>query len=138
MDEGVNETLTDFIQFAMIIREASEDDTVGVRSVLDGANLAVSDGAVAKAIRHESIFVAATPSAIIGAIVLDGSTIEALAVRRKRRGRGIGSALVWAAAARQSTLHATFRRGLRPFYESVGFKVTESLLSDRLRGQVSL
>lgn len=78
---------------------------------------------------------------IVGALVAvprDGRTeIEAIAVRRRRRGRGIGSALVEAAAARWGPLVASFEPELTPFYESLGFVVErEEPGSDRRRGRL--
>lgn len=89
-------------------------------------------------------------SPILGALVLvartdddshvdgedDGSHIDAVAVRRARRGRGIGSALVRAAAERRAPLTAEFDPGVRPFYESLGFEISRADADgDRLCGR---
>ena len=78
-----------------------------------------------------------TPSGrvVLGALVLEGRTIEALAVRPRRRGQGIGSALVRAADDRTSRpLRASFDADLRPFYERLGFAV-EATETGRCHGR---
>nr|WP_305882813.1 GNAT family N-acetyltransferase [Halobellus rarus] len=50
--------------------------------------------------------------------------IVSIAVHRSRRGRGIGRALVGAAAARSAgPLVARFHEQVRPFYEALGFEI---------------
>ena len=50
--------------------------------------------------------------------------IVSIAVHRSRRGRGIGRALVEAAAARSAgPLVARFHEQVRPFYEALGFEI---------------
>lgn len=83
---------------------------------------------------------------VVGACVLRRSGegpvgIEQIAVHRSRRGRGIGAALVEAAATRtDGPLVARFRGAVRPFYESLGFAIDapagggSDAGSDRLRG----
>ncbi|MFC7071420.1 GNAT family N-acetyltransferase [Halobaculum lipolyticum] len=62
---------------------------------------------------------------VVGALVLDGSHVESIAVRTSRRAEGVGRALVATAAERTAApLTATFRRQVRPFYEALGFEVT--------------
>lgn len=60
--------------------------------------------------------------------------IVAVAVRPGRRGQGIGSALVSAAASRREELVAGFDSDVRPFYESLGFEV--ECEGDRCRGSL--
>ncbi|USZ77693.1 GNAT family N-acetyltransferase [Halorussus vallis] len=65
----------------------------------------------------------------------DGARVDAVAVRRARRARGIGTALVEAALAREGRLVAEFDPRVAPFYESLNFDVLElDGESDRLRG----
>ena len=87
---------------------------------------------------------------VVGACVLHDTAagpteIEQVAVHRTRRGRGIGTSLVEAAATRtNSPLVARFREDVRPFYESLGFAIetgragtadrTDERVTDRLRG----
>jgi len=66
--------------------------------------------------------------------VLDGDHVDAVAVRRRRRGQGIGTALVEAAADRRDRLTAEFDADLRTFYEGLGFVVEETDEPGRLRG----
>jgi GNAT superfamily N-acetyltransferase len=49
--------------------------------------------------------------------------VDAIAVRRARRGRGVGTALVRTASERHPRLTAEFDADVRPFYESLGFEV---------------
>ncbi|WP_368410929.1 GNAT family N-acetyltransferase [Halomarina pelagica] len=114
------------------VRTARPDDHLAVRRVLDAALLEVGD--VATAIDRGEVLVAveagrecrATETErVLGALVLDGDRVEAVAVRRRRRGRGIGTALVEAASERRGRLTADFRAEVRPFYETLGFAVEE-------------
>jgi len=57
--------------------------------------------------------------------------IEQIAVHRSRRGRGIGSRLVDAAAERaDGALVARFHEQVRPFYDALGFEIVEGEESD--------
>ena len=76
----------------------------------------------------------AFPSVLGGALVLDGSKIDAVAVRRRRRGQGIGTALVEAASDRRGRVTAAFDADVRPFYEALGFAIQPLSESDRYRG----
>lgn len=130
------------------IREATDGDAGSVVRLLDAAMLAfdrertrqrVADGDVLVAVvrghnreeRRASGGADATTGGdrIVGACVLTGSDagpteIEQIAVHRSRRGRGIGTTLVEAAATRtDGPLVARFREGVRPFYESLCFDV---------------
>lgn len=116
----------------MDVREATAEDLVDVMSVLDAALLAVDAATVRERIPEEVLV--ADDDRIVGAVVLDGSHVDAVAVRRSRRGRGIGSALLGAARERRGTLTADFRPEVRPFYESLGFDVQPTDRADRLRG----
>jgi GNAT superfamily N-acetyltransferase len=133
------------------IRDATADDRLGVRRVLDAAMLDVRDD-LGERIEAGDVLAASdarspagdrdvTP--ILGALVLvseeesegDAAHIDAVAVRRARRGRGIGAALVRAAAERRAPLTAEFDPGVRPFYDSLGFEISPvEGDEDRLRG----
>lgn len=62
---------------------------------------------------------------LAGALALAGSRVAAVAVRRGRRGREVGTALVAAAARRRpdGRLVACFRPSVAPFYEALGFGI---------------
>ncbi len=119
----------------MHVREATPDERPAVRNVLDGGLLAVDD--VADRIVAGDVLVAATDGRLLGALVLDdcadGAHIVAVAVRPRRRGQGIGTALVEAAADRKGRLSADFDPPVRPFYEALGFRI-EPVGGGRLRG----
>ena len=137
------------------VREASSEDRLGVRRVLDAAMLDVrddlgeridaGDALVATEERDDAAEKRDATSesedaTILGALVLvpreSGAHIDAVAVRRARRAQGVGTSLVRAAAERRVRLTAEFDPGVRPFYESLGFDI--SIVegdSDRLRGR---
>ena len=140
------------------VREASSEDRLGVRRVLDAAMLDVRDD-LGERIDTGDVLVAteerddaaentegrdttneSEDATILGALVLvpreSGAHIDAVAVRRARRAQGVGTSLVRAAAERRVRLTAEFDPGVRPFYESLGFDI--SIVeddSDRLRGR---
>ncbi|WP_225335639.1 GNAT family N-acetyltransferase [Halomicrobium urmianum] len=109
----------------MRVREATPDDRAAVANVVDGAVLAVDDDVLARSLDVGETLVAVSDDTdrVLGALVLDGNRIAAVAVRRRRRGQGIGSALVEAAAERRERLTAEFDADVRPFYESLGFEI---------------
>ncbi|PSP95270.1 GNAT family N-acetyltransferase [Halobacteriales archaeon QS_9_68_42] len=94
------------------------DETAAVRGILDAAMLRVEDAAL-----KEGTTLVAVENRLLGALVLDGEEIVAVAVRPGRRGQGVGTALVEAAADRRERLTAGFDPGVRPFYESLGFEI---------------
>ena len=105
-------------------------------NVLDGASLATDADTVRKRIRADAVWIAVADDRPLGTCVLDGREIEAIAVRRRRRGQGIGTRLVErTAAATDGTLHAEFHRRVRPFYDSLGFAIEPTDEPDRFRGQ---
>lgn len=101
------------------IRPAVPGEYVTVRSILEGALLEVDAGLL----RRSSVLVVVEDDRILGALVLNGPEIEAIAVRPKRRGQGIGSALIRRATGRRPRLSAGFDPALRPFYASLGFEI---------------
>jgi len=52
-----------------------------------------------------------------------GMHVDAVAVRRRRRGQGIGRALVEAALDRDRRLTVAFDPGVRAFYDALGFTI---------------
>ena len=131
------------------VREATREDLFPALNVLDAAMLDTEH--VEGSLAAGDVLVAAEGDRILGALVLAdertssssrdserlcnvGSRIDSIAVRRARRGQGIGSALVTAAAAR-TDLIAEFDGRNRPFYRSLGFEI-ERIGPDRFRGRL--
>jgi GNAT superfamily N-acetyltransferase len=94
------------------------------------------------------------PGRVVGALVLDAPDregvaprpeevrperrhVEAVAVTRRRRGRGVGRALVAACveATALDRLSAEFRADVEPFYAALGFDI-EALDDGRRRGEL--
>lgn len=103
----------------MDVGPVRDDERVAARGILDAAMLEVDEGALGDG----TLLVAREEGRILGALLLAGSEVVAVAVRPKRRGQSVGSALVRAAASRREELHAEFDPDVRPFYESLGFEV---------------
>lgn len=116
---------------AASIRSARDSEADAIRRLLDAAMLSVPDDLPGRVAAGDAL-VAATREGgsteddhdVIGALVLDDGHIDAIAVRKRRRAGGVGTALVAAAAERtDGALTATFRPAVRPFYESLGFTI---------------
>lgn len=141
------------------IEPADPDDRLDVLRVLDAAMLETEAETVDAAIDADDALVARfeRTGAVVGALVATRPEpgrlhVDAVAVRRARRGRGVGSALVAAAVRRAerdaeaSAVTAAFEAGLRDFYEGLGFAVrpvdaagdAADRGSDRLAGRVSV
>ncbi|MFB6094767.1 MAG: GNAT family N-acetyltransferase [Halanaeroarchaeum sp.] len=112
----------------MRVRVARPADHVDVMNVLDGADLAIDADTVSRRIEAGTVLVAGRRRPV-GALVAiprrEGVHIEAIAVRRRRRGGGIGTALVESAHDRWGRLTATFDPPVRPFYESLAFDLED-------------
>ena len=111
------------------VREATVPELPDVLNVLDGAALAVDSGRLRSALDRGDVLVAVAGTTgegarVLGALALDGEEITAIAVRRRRRGQGIGSRLVEAAADRKARLVAEFDPDVCPFWESLGFGIS--------------
>jgi len=119
------------------VREAAVTDLPDVMNVLDGAVLEADAAAVRDAIADDDVLVAVSGNGerVLGALVLDGDHVDAVAVRRRRRGQGIGTELVEAAADRRDRLTAAFDADLRPFYEGLGFTLEPADEPGRFRGE---
>lgn len=125
------------------IRQATADDELAVRRILDAAVLAYES--LAERIDAGEVLVASArdSGAIVGGVVLDsradrdGAVVTAIAVRQARRGQGIATALLTAALDREARLRARFSGDVRPFYESLGFEI-EPVGDDRYEGVCSL
>jgi GNAT superfamily N-acetyltransferase len=115
----------------ILVRAATARELPAVLNVLDGAALRTDAGRVREAIDRGDALVAvarddtatgdADGTRVLGALVLDGPEITAVAVRRRRRGQGIGRALVEAAAARRERLVAECDPNVAPFWRTLGF-----------------
>lgn len=118
------------------IRTARSADLSSVMGVLDGALLATRADQVSERIEAGTVLVAVEDARILGACVLAGNEIDAIAVRRARRGQGIGIHLVDAATdAVDGPLVAEFDRRVRSFYDALGFVTCPTDDPDRLRGR---
>lgn len=103
----------------MRVEEATSEEETAARAICNAAMLELNEAVL----QEGTVLVAREDGRILGALVLDGSEIDAVAVRPGRRGSGIGSALIEAAADRRPELAAEFDPGVRPFYESLGFDI---------------
>ncbi|EMA34220.1 GNAT family N-acetyltransferase [Haloarcula japonica] len=124
----------------MYVRTATPGEVPAVMNVLDGAVLSIAVETVRAGIENGDTLVAvsdddAAAERVLGALVLDGAHIEAVAVRRRRRGQGIGTALVEAALDRRDRVTAEFDADIRPFYEALGFDIEPLDDPDRYRGE---
>ncbi|WP_336336353.1 GNAT family N-acetyltransferase [Haloarcula brevis] len=126
----------------MRVREATEGDLPAAMNVLDGAALEIDVTTVRAGIAGDGTLVAVSGDGagtendrVLGALVLDGDRVAAVAVRRRRRGQGIGTALIEAALDRRDRLTADFDADVRPFYERLEFDVTPLAEPDRFRGE---
>lgn len=142
------------------IREGRPDDRTAVLGILDGAALATDRDAIVAALQsgdsgaqsdQERDAAAAEPGPrralvaertdggpLLGALVLVGDRIAALAVRPGRRGQGIGAALVAAAARRRDRLTGRAPAAVREFYETLGFDVSAIQGDDAVEISVSV
>lgn len=108
------------------LRRGTSDDVVPAMRVLQGALLDVDGSTVRDAAPDGELLIAESGDWVVGALVIRDGHIEGLAVRRKRRGEGIGSALVEAAVADEDgTVTADFRAGVRGFWRDLGFDVEQ-------------
>lgn len=125
------------------IREATAGDALDVRRVVDAAMLEVEG--LGERIDQGNVLVATADATVVGAIVLapegppeeavgaaglpsawaDATHVRAIAVRRRRRGAGIGRQLLAAAVDRAGRLVADFDATRRDFYDAVGATVRE-------------
>mgnify|MGYP000016930650 CR=1 FL=1 len=131
------------------LRRADPDDHLAVVRLFDAAMLETDADRLRRQLEATAGFVllATIEERPVGAVAVDtepaGVTqlvegdparITAIAVRPGRRGQGIGTELVAAVESRQGRVVAEFDPTVRPFWESVGFEVTERPESERLRG----
>jgi ribosomal protein S18 acetylase RimI-like enzyme len=133
------------------IGTASPDDRLDILRVLDAAMLETDAETVDAAIDAGDALVARfkRTDAVVGALVAtrpesDRVHVDAVAVRRARRGRGIGSALVAETVRRaerdaeSAVVTAEFDPELKGFYIDLGFAVDserDEVETGRLRGR---
>ena len=129
------------------VESATAADRLDVLRVLDAAMLATDAEQIAAQIDAGDVLVARADrtGAVVGALVMTRPEpgkrhVDAVAVRRARRGRGIGSALV-ASAVRAaaadpdaSRITVAFDADLEAFYADLGF-TTEPAGEGRRRGR---
>lgn len=120
----------------MDVRTATQEDVVDISNVLDGALLDVEMTTLRSAIDDRSVLLAVTSEEdtderVVGVVVLVENEIVALAVRRRRRGQGIGTTLVQESAKSRDVLTAEFDERVRPFWGSLGFTITPIEDTDR-------
>ncbi len=122
----------------MEVRPAQEDELAPAMTAFDAGGLAVAAGDARRAIGAGRLLVAAEEGRLLGALLLeprdDGAEIDAVAVLPGRRGQGIGTALVRAAADHHGRLVAEFDPRVRPFWASLGFEIGPADDPDRLLG----
>lgn len=115
------------------IRVAMPADRVAVSRVLDGALLEVDD--LGDRLDDRGVLLAEDGSTAVGALVVDGSGpadrtppgdwpdgaahVRAIAVRRKRRRHGVGTALIERARERWAPLVADFDADVAGFYDGL-------------------
>jgi sulfur carrier protein ThiS/N-acetylglutamate synthase-like GNAT family acetyltransferase len=132
------------------VEPATAADRLDVLRVLDAAMLATDAEQITARIDAGDVLVARfeRTGAVVGALVTTRPEpgrrhVDAVAVRRARRGRGIGSALVASAVARAErderidVVTAAFEPHLEGFYAELGFDINEERAADgrdRLRG----
>ncbi|MFW5956673.1 MAG: GNAT family N-acetyltransferase [Halorhabdus sp.] len=110
------------------VRQATREDLVAVLNVLDGAALETDYEAIRARLERGDVLVAVAENdsdRVLAACELDGERVVAIAVRKRRRGQGIGTALIRAAVRDRNRLVAEFDADARPFYEALGFGVTQ-------------
>lgn len=124
----------------MEVRRAREAELSAVMTILDAALLETAAADVRDAVEAGDVLVAASAGRVLGVLVLDpdgaadGARVDAVAVRPGRRDRGIGRALVGAAAERHGRLVAGFDTAVRPFWASLGFVIEPAEEPGRFRG----
>jgi len=119
----------------MAVREATTDEIPAVMTVFASAMLETDIEAVRDAVDRGDVLVAVDDDRVLGACLRLGEEIEAIAVRRQRRGQGIGTTLVDVAAGHRDRLVAEFDERVRPFWESLDFVIEPTDDADRYRGR---
>lgn len=125
------------------VREAKQNEADAIRGLIEASMLELEPGLIHSIIASRTpgtvlVAVDSEDSPILGAIVVDGRRIEAIAVRPNRRDQGIGTALLTNAAEQtENELIATFDPSVWPFYERLGFEVESIEEDSRVRATFS-
>jgi ribosomal protein S18 acetylase RimI-like enzyme len=119
----------------MLVRSANSTEHAAVLSILDAAALQTDSDQIREAIERNDVFVAVATEqgTVLGALVLSGAEITAIAIRPGRRGQGLGRRLVAAAQRSRERLVAAFDPKVEPFWQAVGFERVGTAEDDRLR-----
>ena len=133
------------------VEPATPDDRLDVLRILDAAMLETDAATVDDRTAAGDVLVARfeRTGAVVGALVAtrpdpDRLHVDAVAVRRARRGRGLGSALVAGAVGLAEAddgidvVTASFKPKLEEFYADLGFEIGSERAgggNDRLRGR---
>ena len=133
---GARAAASEAVPTGITIENATPTDRLDIVRVLDAAMLQTDISVLAERIAADAVICARfeRTGAVVGAVVVrrpatDTAHIDALAVRRARRGRGIGSALVGQVVAAEtaneavSWVTAGFDPGVKPFYRACGFVI---------------
>lgn len=105
------------------VRRARPEDRPQVQALFDVAMLAFDRQDLPDRLRRGTVSVALDNDEIVGAALLAGRHIEAIAVTRSRRDEGIGRALVDAVADGGRPICAACHESVIPFYDRLGFSI---------------
>jgi ribosomal protein S18 acetylase RimI-like enzyme len=119
----------------MLVRSANSTEHAAVLSILDAATLQTDSDQIREAIERNDVFVAVATEqgTVLGALVLSGTEITAVAIRPGRRGQGLGRRLVAEAQRSRERLVAAFHPKVEPFWQAVGFERAGTAEDDRFR-----
>lgn len=126
----------------MRVRPARAGELATAMTVFDTGGLEIDAERVRAGLSDDRLLVAVEGGQVLGTLLLVAGTnpgtaeIEAVAVRRARRGQGVGTALVGAAADRYDRLVAGFDGRVRPFWASQGFDIEVGSEPGRYVGQL--
>lgn len=122
----------------MQVRTATTDDLEDLLQILDAAALETDPGRTRRSIERDRTVVAVEDGHLLGTAVAvpaySSVEIDAIAVRKRRQGQGIGTALVEALLAEHERVVAEFDERVRPFYASLDFEIESVSESNRFRG----
>jgi len=118
----------------MHVTPASIEDLPAVLTVFDAALLETDVDVVRDAIDRGDVLVAQEDDRVLGALLLVDDRIDAIAVHRERRDRGVGTALVETACDRRDRVVAEFDPRVRPFWEALDFAIEPVDDTERYRG----